>query len=132
MHHDDRAGACAGEARQPGQAEGLTRATLETLGERVTGQLTSRGPVASRDRGKPAPARGRRRCGIRGTVRSARIVRRVSGQSGLNEPDATHGVRVFEVLPEATEGRVLVKVRDALPVELQAPVDAGSSGGMRS
>jgi uncharacterized protein (DUF2267 family) len=53
----------------------------------------------------------------------------VSGRSGLNEPQATYGSQaVFEVLWETTESDVLIKVRAALPDDLQALVDANNFG----
>jgi uncharacterized protein (DUF2267 family) len=59
------------------------------------------------------------------------FIRRVAQRSYTDEPQAAYQSRVvLEVLREATTGGSVDKVRDALPDELRALVDAGSSGSL--
>jgi uncharacterized protein (DUF2267 family) len=136
MQHDAFIGQVQARAKlaSRGQAEGLTRATLETLGERATEQLAEN-LAAQLPREIGENLRRTEVFGGAGTGERfdrSEFIRRVSSRSGLAEPQATYGARVvFEVLREATEGGVMNKVRDALPPEIQALVDAGSTGELK-
>lgn len=135
MKHDEFIGQVQARAQLPsrGAAEGVTRATLETLGERIPEQVATH--VAAQ-LPQEIGEHLRRTVTMGGAGSGERFDRdefadRVAGRGQLQVPDAVYGSRVvLEVLGEATEG-VLDKVRDSLPDDLRTLVDAGSSGGLR-
>ncbi|WP_024876850.1 DUF2267 domain-containing protein [Saccharomonospora piscinae] len=136
MDHDHFIGQVQARAQlaSRGEAEGLTRATLETLGERIPEQVASHlADQLPTEIGESL----RRTITLEGEGSGERFgldefVRRVSERGHLPEPNAVYGSRVvLEVTGEATEG-VLSKVRDSLPEELRPIVDAGSAGDLRS
>lgn len=136
MDHDHFIGQVQARARlaSRGEAEGLTRATLETLGERVPEQvathLADQLPTEIGENLRRTVTMGGAGSGERFGLDE--FIRRVSARGHIPEPNAVYGSRVvLEVTGEATSG-VLNKVRDALPDDLRPLVDAGSSGGMRT
>ncbi|CAM3193828.1 DUF2267 domain-containing protein [Saccharomonospora xinjiangensis] len=135
MDHDHFIGQVQARAQlaSRGEAEGLTRATLETLGERIPEQLAAH----LADQLPTEIGENLRRTVTMGGAGSGErfgldeFVRRVSERGHLPEPNAVYGSRVvLEVTGEATQG-VLGKVRDSLPVDLRPLVDSGSRGEMR-
>ncbi|ACU95838.1 DUF2267 domain-containing protein [Saccharomonospora viridis] len=136
MDHDHFIGQVQARAQLPsrGDAEGLTRATLETLGERIPEQvaihLADQLPLEIGEHLRRTVTMGGVGTGERFGMDE--FVRRVSDRGHLAEPNAVYGARVvFEVTGEATQG-VLDKVRDTLPAELRPLIDAGSKGEMRT
>ncbi|WP_298182780.1 DUF2267 domain-containing protein [Saccharomonospora sp.] len=136
MDHDYFIGQVQARAQlaSRGEAEGLTRATLETLGERIPEQVaTHLADQLPREIGENL----RRTVTMAGAGTGERFgldefVRRVSARGQMAEPNAVYGSRVvLEVTGEATQG-VLDKVRDSLPSELRPLVDAGSTGEMQT
>ncbi|MER7080175.1 Uncharacterized conserved protein, DUF2267 family [Saccharopolyspora kobensis] len=136
MQHDAFIGQVQDRARlaSRGDAEGATRATLETLGERIPEQVADHlAGQLPREIGEHL-----RRTEVFGGAGTGErfgldeFVHRVSSRSGFDEPQATYAARVvFEVLREATQGGVMDHVRDTLTDDLLVLVDAGSSGDMR-
>lgn len=136
MDHDHFIGQVQARAQlaSRGEAEGLTRATLETLGERIPEQVAShladQLPTEIGEHLRRTVTMGGAGSGERFGLDE--FVRRVSDRGRVAEPNAVYGTRVvLEVTGEATQG-VLEKVRDALPDELRPLVDSGSSGEMRT
>ena len=118
MDHDRTSSVRYRHAQLPsrGDAEGLTRATLETLGERIPEQvaihLADQLPLEIGEHLRRTVTMGGVGTGERFGMDE--FVRRVSDRGHLAEPNAVYGARVvFEVTGEATQG-VLDKVRDTL------------------
>ncbi|MFC4001858.1 DUF2267 domain-containing protein [Prauserella oleivorans] len=136
MDHDHFIGQVQARAQlaSRGEAEGLTRATLETLGERVPEQsashLADQLPTEIGEHLRRTVTMGGAGTGERFGLDE--FARRVAERWHHDEPTALYGSRVvFEVTREATEG-TFAKVRDSLPEDLRALVDAGSAGGLRT
>jgi uncharacterized protein (DUF2267 family) len=127
MQHDEFIGQVQSRARlaSRGEAEVATRATLETLGERLELGLAEN--VASQ---LPLEI-GRYLLDSRPFERISveDFFDRVSLREGMDRPKAVHHARaVLEVLEEATRG-VMDKVRLSLPEEFM-PLFSGSEGKM--
>jgi uncharacterized protein (DUF2267 family) len=133
MQHDEFIGQVQHRARlaSRGDAERITRGTLETLGERIPEGLAKK--VASQlphEIGEHL----RRTIVYGGAGTGERFDRdvfldRVAQRTEENPPAATHGARVvFEVLGEATDATTIAKICDALPASMRELVTAGSSG----
>lgn len=134
MKHDEFIGQVQDRARlaSRGEAEGATRATLETLGERVPEQLAtniaSQLPTEIGEHLRRTVTMGGAGSGER--FDRSEFLTRVADRGHTDEPAATYQARVvLEVVGEATDG-VLDKLRDALPEDLRALVSAGSTGGL--
>lgn len=116
-----------------GEAEGATRATLETLGERIPETLVAK--VAA-ELPQEIGEHLRRTITMGGAGSGERFdrdqfVTRVAQRDRTDEPTAAYRARVvLEVLGEATSGGMLDKVRDSLPQDVRALVDAGSTGSV--
>ncbi|TDD65461.1 DUF2267 domain-containing protein [Jiangella aurantiaca] len=117
-----------------GDAERATRATLETLGERIPGglaaNLAAQLPIEIGEHlrrtlpygATDAPAE---------RFDADEFVARVASRSTTDEPVAAYRARVvFEVVDEATEGGVAQKVAETLPDDIRRLVTAGSTGGV--
>ncbi|SFP08907.1 Uncharacterized conserved protein, DUF2267 family [Amycolatopsis arida] len=135
MRHDEFIGQVQARAKLPsrGAAEGLTRATLETLGERVpehvADNVAAQLPTEIGEHLRRTVVMGGAGSGER--FDRDEFTRRVAERGHLAEPDAVYGARVvLEVTREATQG-VLDKVRDSLPEDLRELVDSGSAGELR-
>lgn len=136
MEHDHFIGQVQARAQlsSRGEAEGLTRATFETLGERVpepvASNLADQLPVELGEHLRRTVTMGGAGSGERFGIDE--FTRRVSERSHIQEPGAIYGARVvLEVTREATES-VVSKMRDSLPEELLPLVDAGSQGEMQA
>lgn len=137
MQHDAFIGQVQARSKlsSRGDAERATRATLETLGERIPEQLADH--VASQ-LPQEIGENLRRTEVLSGAGTGERFdlnefIQRVSQRSSMEEPQAAYVCRVvLEVVREATQGGMMDKVRDALPEELRELVDSGSSGEMKT
>lgn len=136
MQHDEFIGQVQSRARldSRGAAERATRATLETLAERIPAgladKLTAQLPQEIGEhlrRVEAAPDE------LTTGVRMSRqeFFDRVAQREGKGVPKAIHDARsVIEVVGEAVQGRVTEKVRDCLDDELATVLFAGSTGSV--
>ncbi len=131
MKHDEFIGQVQHRARlsSRGEAERATRATLETLAERLAGgearDLAAQLPPEIGDhlRGQWSDM------GERFSL--AEFFRRVSLREGVDPPAAVfHARTVIEVLGEAVSQGELDDVRAQLPAEFDRLFEAGSTGHM--
>lgn len=134
MQHDEFIGQVQARARlsSRGAAETATRATLETLAERiqatVADHLAAQLPTEVGEhlrRVEAAPDEP-----LTGTRMTRReFFDRVSRRSGADTPKAVHEARsVVEVLEEATQGALTDRIRGSLDDELADVLFAGSTG----
>ncbi|MEO3751975.1 DUF2267 domain-containing protein [Streptomyces sp. B6B3] len=134
MEHDEFIGQVQARARldSRGAAESASRASLETLGERITPTLAEH--VAAQlpreigehlrrvARSPDLPDTGMR-------MTSREFFDRVSERSGADVPKAVYEARcVVEVVDEATQGALMRRVRQSLDDELAALLFSGSTG----
>jgi uncharacterized protein (DUF2267 family) len=133
MQHDEFIGQVQARARlsSRGDAERATRATLETLGERIpeglADNLAAQLPHEIGEHLRRTVVYGGAGTGERFDARE--FVRRVSERSVADEPQAAFLARVvFEVVDEATSGSLTQKVAESLPDDLRKLVTAGSTG----
>ncbi|WP_158894112.1 DUF2267 domain-containing protein [Amycolatopsis anabasis] len=136
MKHDEFIGQVQARARlaSRGDAERATRATLETLGERVPEQvvahLAAQLPLEIGEHLRRTVTMGGAGSGERFGLDE--FTHRVAQRGHMADPDASYRSRVvLEVIREATSPGALDKVRDSLPEDLRELVDSGSSGGLR-
>jgi uncharacterized protein (DUF2267 family) len=136
MRHDEFIGLVQQRAKLPsrGDAERATRATLETLAERISGglaaNLAAQLPMEIGEHLRRAlPYGADDKPGERFDVDE--FVARVASRSTTDEPVAAYHARVvFEVMDEATQGALTQKVAETLPDDIRRLVTAGSSGGV--
>ncbi|MGK5532474.1 DUF2267 domain-containing protein [Streptomyces sp. URMC 129] len=134
MQHDEFIGQVQARARldSRGAAEAATRASLETLAERIPPSLaTNLAAQLPREIGehlrRVAAAPDLPATGIR--MSRTEFFDRVAQRSGADGPKAVHEARcVLEVTDEATVGGLTGKIRDSLDDELAEVLFAGSSG----
>jgi uncharacterized protein (DUF2267 family) len=133
MLHDQFMGQVQNRARlaNDGQAERVTRAVLETLGERIpdglAGNLAAQLPLEVGEHLRRYQTFGEVGTGEQFDV--PEFVDRVARRSGLEQPQAAFAIRVVcEVVNEATQGGLMRKVTDSLPTEMSKLVTAGSRG----
>jgi uncharacterized protein (DUF2267 family) len=133
VQHDEFIGQVQAKARlsSRGDAERATRATLETLGERIpeglADNIAAQLPHEIGEHLRRTIVYGGVGTGER--FDSREFVRRVSERAGTDEPQAAFLARaVFEVVDEATSGTLTRKVADSLPDDLRNLVTAGSTG----
>jgi uncharacterized protein (DUF2267 family) len=133
MQHDQFIGLVQDRARlaSRGEAEAATRATLETLGERIPEPLAEH--LASQlptEIGEHL----RRTVTMDGFGSGERFgfdefADRVADREHAAKPEAVfHSRVVLELVGQATTGGLMTKVRDVLPEDLRSLVDAGSTG----
>ncbi len=131
MQHDEFIGQVQARARlaSRGDAERATRATLETLAERISqgaaenlaAQLPREIGEHLRRRSEPAAER----------LSLDEFFTRVCEREGVDRPEAVFHARVvLEVVDQATSGSLLDKVRHQLPDEFDRLFTAGSTGAM--
>lgn len=136
MQHDEFIGQVQHRAQlaSRGEAEQATRATLETLGERIpehlADNLASQLPIEIGDHLRRTITLGGAGTGERFDLRE--FTRRVSARAGnLDEPLAVYRARVvLEMVDEAVAPGMMSKVREALPHDLELLTQAGSSGDL--
>jgi uncharacterized protein (DUF2267 family) len=133
MRHDEFIGQVQDRAKlsSRGEAEGSTRATLETLGERipemVAEHLAAQLPTEIGESLRRTITMGGAGSGER--FDRDEFVVRVARRAHTSEPNALYRSRVvLEVVKEATTPGIMDKVRNALPENLTTLVDAGSGG----
>lgn len=135
MQHDQMIGQVQARAKlsSRGAAERATRATLETLGERLpeglADNLAAQLPQEIGEHLRRTELLG----GIGTGERFDRneFVTRVMERSGTEPGEAVYQSRVvFEVLDEAATGGLMERVRDALPPDVRELTTAGSAGGL--
>lgn len=133
VEHDEFIGHVQARLRldSRGAAERATRATLETLGERIpeglADNLAAQLPQEIGEHLRRTITWGGQATGER--FDRHEFVRRVAARSGADEPVAAYQARgVLEVVDEATTGGVVDKVRAALPEDIRELVVAGTSG----
>lgn len=136
MQHDEMIGQIQHRARlaSRGEAERITRATLETLGERLTeglaDNLAAQLPVEIGEHLRRTEVLGGAGTGER--FDRDEFVDRVSERAGTEPPQTVFYIRtVFEVVDEATSGKIMQHVRESLPPDLRPLAAAGSLGQMR-
>jgi uncharacterized protein (DUF2267 family) len=136
VKHDEFIGQVQARARldSRGAAETATRATLETLAERIPSELAS-SFAAELPReigehlrrvaaGADLPVQGER-------FDRREFIARVADRSGADEPKAAHEVRaVMEVVGEAISEGALNKVLASLPEDVTGLLTAGSKGAV--
>lgn len=132
MQHDAFIGQVQARARlsSRGAAEEATRATLETLAERLNPDLADDlAAQLPREIGEHV----HRVVSQGGEHRAERFdeeefIARVGQRAHADRPKAVHTTRaVFEVLDEATTGSLMEKVRQGLPEDLRRLTLAGGS-----
>jgi uncharacterized protein (DUF2267 family) len=134
VKHDEFIGQVQARARldSRGAAEAATRATLETLAERIPGDLASKlaaelpreiGEHLRRVATAPdLPAQGKR-------FDRREFVLRVAERAGADEPKAAHETRVvMEVVSEAVSEGALNKILASVPDDVAGLLMAGSTG----
>lgn len=132
MDHDEFIGQVQHRARlaSRGDAEGATRATLETLSERISGGAAENlAAQLPQELGEHL----RRQAGGDGGERFSldEFFGRVSEREGVDAPAAAFHARVVvEVVDEATTGGVMNKIREQFPDEWDPLFEAGSTGRM--
>jgi uncharacterized protein (DUF2267 family) len=134
MDHDTFVGQVQARARlsSRGAAETATRATLETLAERVPApladHLAAQLPMEIGEHlRRVAAAPDQPVTGIR--MSRPEFFDRVSQRSGAEYPKAVHEARcVVEVVGEATQGALTDKVRKSMDDDLAGVLFAGSTG----
>ncbi|MBF6327817.1 DUF2267 domain-containing protein [Nocardia transvalensis] len=131
MQHDEFIGQVQARARlsDRGSAEAATRATLETLAERIPEPLAEKlsaqlpQEIGEHLRRIAEAGAGRER------FDRTEFVTRVAERARTTTSAATYQARVvLEVLDEATTGGLIDRLREALPDDLRSLTDAGSSG----
>lgn len=135
MQHDEFIGQVQHRARlaSRGEAERATRATLETLGERIPEHLAEHlGAQLPQEIGEHL----RRTVTLGGEGTGERFdlpefVTRVSARSGVDEPAGVYHARVvLEVVEDAVAPGLMAKVREALPEDLERLTEVGSAGDL--
>ena len=131
MKHDEFIGQVQHRARlsSRGEAERATRATLETLAERLAGGEAK--DLAAQLPQEIAEHLRREWSGIGERFSLEEFFRRVSLREGVDLPDAIfHARAVIEVLSEAVSIGEMDDVRAQLPAEFDRLFEAGSRGHM--
>ncbi|QNP75389.1 DUF2267 domain-containing protein [Streptomyces roseirectus] len=134
MDHDTFMGQVQARARldSRGAAEAATRATLETLAERVPAPLAAKlAAQLPREIGehlrRVATAPDQPAGGLRMSRRD--FLDRLAQRAGADVAKAAYEARgVVEVVGEATEGAVLERIRQAMDDDLAELLFAGSTG----
>ncbi|MDA0637405.1 DUF2267 domain-containing protein [Nonomuraea sp. CA-218870] len=133
MRHDDFVGQVQARGRlsDRAHAERAIRATLETLGERLPESLADKlAAQLPHEIGENL-----RRTEVYGGLGTGEhfgreeFIQRVATRAGCDGRRAVFLARVvFEVTDEATQGRIMAKVRESLTQELRELATVGSQG----
>jgi uncharacterized protein (DUF2267 family) len=134
MNHDEFIGQVQQRARlaSRGEAESATRATLETLAERMAGGAAENlAAQLPREIGEHLRRRAAMGASSGEQFGLDDFFARVTEREGVDQPDAVfHARAVLEVLEEATTGGLMAKIREQFPNEFDRMFDAGSQGRM--
>lgn len=133
MQHDQFIGQLQARAHlsSRGEAERAARATLETLGERITDQLAHKlasqlPPEIGEHLHRYSAPDGH---GTGEHFGFNEFAHRVAEREHTAEPEAIYHSRVvLELVDQATTGAVMDRVRDVLPEDLRPLIDSGSTG----
>lgn len=133
MQHDEFIGQVQHRAQlaSRGEAERATRATLETLGERIPGGLATNlaGQLPeeiSEHLYRMLPFGIEDAPGER--FDATEFITRVASRATVDEPQAAYLVRVVcEITDEATDGSTMAKIAESLPGGVATVVSEGSS-----
>ena len=131
MKHDEFIGQVQHRARlgSRGEAERATRATLETLAERLAGGEAK--VLASQLPQEIGEHLRREWSGVGERFSLDEFFRRVSLREGVDLPDAIfHARAVIEVVSEAVSKGEMDDVRAQLPAEFDRLFESGSEGHM--
>ncbi|HEY9474047.1 MAG TPA: DUF2267 domain-containing protein [Mycobacteriales bacterium] len=135
MQHDEFIGQVQHRARlsSRGEAERATRATLETLGERIpehlAENLAAQLPQEIGEHLRRTVTLGGEGTGERFGL--PEFVSRTAIRSGSDEPAAVYQARVvLEVVDDAVAPGMMAKVREALPGDLERLTEVGSTGDL--
>jgi uncharacterized protein (DUF2267 family) len=133
MRYDEFISRVQDRARLPDKekAELATRATLETLGERIpeglAGNVAAQLPPEAGESLRRAAASAGEGTGERFDRRE--FLARIRERIGDDEPETTYEARmVFEVMAEATGPGMMTRIREALPKDVRELVGAGGTG----
>lgn len=133
MRHDEFIGQVQQRAHlaSPAEAERVSRATLETLGERIPECLAGNlGDLLPQEIGEHLRHTDMY-FGVGERFNLHTFTDRIAKRAGVDEPRATYLARVvFEVVAEATQGKELDKVRASVPRDIRLLIDAGGSGSI--
>jgi uncharacterized protein (DUF2267 family) len=134
MDHDEFIGQVQHRARlgSRGEAERATRATLETLAERIAdGAANNLAAQLPAEIGEHLRRHAPDQSGTGEQFSPDDFFDRVTEREGVDQPDAVfHARAVLEVTDEATTGGLMTKVREQLPDEFDRLFDAGSEDRM--
>lgn len=134
MKHDEFIGQVQHRAQlaSRGEAERATRATLETLGERIPGGLATNlaGQLPeeiSEHLYRTLPFGLEDAPGER--FDADEFVARLASRATVDEPQAAYYARVVcEVVDEATGGSTISKIAESVPDDIRVLITSGSSG----
>ncbi len=133
MHHEEFIGQVQARAQLEGRgrAERASRATLETLGERIpeglADNLAAQLPHEIGEHLRRTEVYG----GLGSGERFGRdeFIRRVAAKAGVDEPKAAYIARVvLSVTKDATQGGIMDKIAASLSEDLRPLVTAGAQG----
>ena len=134
MDHDQFIGQVQHRARlgSRGDAERATRATLETLAERMAdGAAHNLAAQLPSEIGEHLRRNAPDQSGTGEPFSLDEFFERVTEREGVDQPDAAFHARVvLEVTDEVTTGGLMTKVRDQFPDSFDRRFDAGSTGRM--
>lgn len=134
MDHDQFIGQVQHRARlsSRGDAERATRATLDTLGERIAdGAAQNLAAQLPKEIGEHLRRQAPARAGTGEPFSLDAFIERVTEREGVDQPDAVFHARVvLEVTDEATTGGLMTKVREQFPAGFDRLFEAGSTGRM--
>jgi uncharacterized protein (DUF2267 family) len=135
VNHDEFIGQVQHRARlgSRGDAERATRATLETLAERMAdGAAQNLAAQLPREIGEHLRRQAPQQTGTGNQFSVDDFFERVTEREGVDQPEAVlHARVVLEVTDEATTGSLMTKVREQFPAEFDRLFEAGSEGRMR-
>lgn len=135
MQHDEFIGQVQhrGRLASRGDAERATRATLETLAERISdGAADNLAAQLPREIAEHLRRKVTAGAGTAERFSLDEFFARVTEREGVEQPDAVHHARaVLGVLDEATTGGLTAKLREQFPAEFDRLFEVGSEGRMR-
>lgn len=134
MDHDEFIGQVQHRTRlsSRGDADRATRATLETLAERIAdGAAKNLAAQLPNEIGEHLRRRAPDQAGTGEQLGFDDFLERVTEREGVDQPAAAFHARVvLEVADEATTGSLMTKVREQFPSEFDRLFEAGSTGQM--